>query len=102
MRKKRHLLLAVAVVAALGAATVIRAQQQSGLTAEQRQRRIDTENELEQLAVIERKVMMPMPDGVRLATPPRSTGAVTRNRPGIGIGAGDLLASLLLSLPRTI
>jgi len=49
-------------------ATAIQAQQQSGLTAEQRQRRIDAENELEQLAVIERKVMMPMPDGVRLAT----------------------------------
>src|SRR6266700_7284818 len=68
MNKHRRLYLAVALVAALGTATLVRGQQQSGLTAEQRQKRIDTEDELEQLAVIERKMMMPMPDGVRLAT----------------------------------
>src|ERR1700752_343309 len=76
MRKKRHRLLVAALVV-LSATSVVRGQQQSGLTAEQRQKRADTENELEQLAVIERKVMMPMPDGVRLATDiyrPKSAG----------------------------
>ena len=32
------------------------------------QRRWDAENELQKIAVVERKVMMPMRDGVRLAT----------------------------------
>jgi putative CocE/NonD family hydrolase len=68
MNKHRRIYLAVALTAALGAAAVVQGQPQSGLTAEQRQRRIDTEDELEKLAVIERKVMMAMPDGVRLAT----------------------------------
>jgi hypothetical protein len=60
--------LAVVLVAALSAATILQAQPQNALTTEQRQKRIDTEDELEKLAVIQRKVMMPMPDGVRLAT----------------------------------
>ncbi len=68
MSKHRRLHLAVALIAALGSAAFVEAQPQSGLSAEQRQKRIDTENELEKLAVIERKVMMPMADGVRLAT----------------------------------
>ena len=81
MRKHRRLYLTVAFVAALCSAAVVRGQQQSGLTAEQRQKRIDTENELENLAVIERKVMMPMPDGVRLATDiyiPKTAGPSNR------------------------
>ncbi|HEY8133853.1 MAG TPA: CocE/NonD family hydrolase [Thermoanaerobaculia bacterium] len=81
MNKHRRFDLAVALVAALGTATVVPGQQQSGLTAEQRQKRIDTENELEQLAVIQRKVMMPMPDGVRLATDiyiPKTAGPSNR------------------------
>ena len=61
-------LLLVAFIVALGAAPSLQAQPQSGLSPEQRQKRIDTEKELEQLAVIQRKVMIPMPDGVRLAT----------------------------------
>src|SRR5258706_12248459 len=44
------------------------AQQGGGLSAADKQRRIDTEAELQSLAIVERKVMMPMPDGVRLAT----------------------------------
>ncbi len=74
MHRRPH--LAIALIAALGAATVLHGQQ-SGLSAEQRQRRIDTEAELEKLAVIERKMMLPMPDGVRLATDmyiPRTAG----------------------------
>jgi putative CocE/NonD family hydrolase len=68
MNRHRRLYFTIALVAALGTASVVRGQLQSGLTAEQRQRRIDTEDELEKLAVVQRKVMMPMPDGVRLAT----------------------------------
>src|SRR5262245_64118283 len=34
----------------------------------ERQKRIDTEKELQSLAVVERKLMIPMADGVRLAT----------------------------------
>jgi putative CocE/NonD family hydrolase len=42
--------------------------QQGTLTQEQRDQRWQTEKELESIAIIERKVMMPMRDGVRLAT----------------------------------
>ena len=57
------------------------AQQQGTLTAADKQRRWDIENELQSLAVVDRKVMMPMPDGVRLATdiyrPKNATGKVS-------------------------
>ncbi len=50
------------------------------MSAAGKQRRWDTENELQKIAVVERKVMMPMPDGVRLATdiyrPKNATGKV--------------------------
>src|SRR2546427_17282 len=61
----RHLVVAT-MIAVSCAATL--AQQGGGLSAADKQRRIDTEAELQSLAVVERKVMMPMPDGVRLAT----------------------------------
>ncbi len=54
--------LALAVV--LGTAGA----QQAPLTPEQKRQREEMEKELESLAIIERKVMMPMRDGVRLAT----------------------------------
>lgn len=38
------------------------------LSAADKQKRIDTEKELQEIAVVERKVMIPMRDGVRLAT----------------------------------
>jgi uncharacterized protein len=60
--------IAVVVVAVTVAAALVGAQQQGTLSAAERARRIDTEKELQSLAVVERKVMMPMPDGVRLAT----------------------------------
>jgi putative CocE/NonD family hydrolase len=63
----RHIIVAV-LVAFTGAATLVHAQQQGTLTDQQKQQRIDTEAELQSLAVVDRKVMMPMPDGVRLAT----------------------------------
>jgi uncharacterized protein len=79
MKIQRHLIVAV-LVALSGAATLVRAQQGT-LTAQQRQQRIDTEQELQSLAIVERKVMMPMPDGVRLATDiyrPRTSGPASR------------------------
>ena len=79
MKIQRHLIVAV-LVALSGAATLVRAQQGT-LTAQQRQQRTDTEQELLSLAIVERKVMMPMPDGVRLATDiyrPRTSGPASR------------------------
>jgi predicted acyl esterase len=49
------------------AASPLTAQQGTLSTAE-RQKRLDTEKELLSLAAVERKVMVPMRDGVRLAT----------------------------------
>jgi putative CocE/NonD family hydrolase len=56
------------LIACFVATAVSRAQQQNGLTAAEKQRRWDIEHELESIAIVDRKVMMPMPDGVRLAT----------------------------------
>jgi uncharacterized protein len=54
--------------------------QQAPLTQEQKDQRLQTEAQLESLAIIERKVMVPMRDGVRLATdiyrPKNATGKV--------------------------
>ena len=58
--------LAVAILVALAASTLI--AQRGGLTPDQATRRRDLEKELQSIAVVERKVMMPMRDGVRLAT----------------------------------
>src|SRR5712691_7725026 len=62
----RHFIVAT-LIATCTAAIGVRAQQGS-LSAADKTRRWDTENELQSVAVVERKVMMPMPDGVRLAT----------------------------------
>jgi uncharacterized protein len=48
--------------------TVLVPAQQAGLSPAEAQRRVDLENELQAVAIVERKVMMPMRDGVRLAT----------------------------------
>src|ERR671937_3048447 len=78
-RIARHLIVAI-VIASCGAVALIDAQQSSGLTAAEKQRRWDLENELQSIAVVDRKVMMPMRDGVRLATdiyrPKNATGKV--------------------------
>src|SRR5206468_11582591 len=63
----RQTIVAV-LVAFLAGAALVGAQQQGTLTAAERTRRIETETELQSIAVVDRKVMMPMPDGVRLAT----------------------------------
>jgi putative CocE/NonD family hydrolase len=71
--------LAIAVVCAISIGGV-RAQQGTPLTQEQKDQRVQTEKELESVAIIERKVMIPMRDGVRLATdiyrPKNATGPV--------------------------
>ena len=72
----RHLTLAL-LIAIVVATALVRAQQGT-LSAADKQRRLDMENELQSIAVVERKVMMPMPDGVRLATDiyrPKNAGA---------------------------
>src|SRR5713101_10036076 len=63
----RHVVVAV-FIATAGAAVAVCAQQQGTLSAAEKTRRLDLEQELQSIAVVERKVMMPMPDGVRLAT----------------------------------
>jgi len=64
----RRLLFAAAVAALTSTAASVLAQRGGGLGAEQAAERWRAENELASAAVIERKVMMPMRDGVRLAT----------------------------------
>jgi len=63
----RHAALG-SLLAAIGAVAITFAQQQGGMAAAEKQRRWDLENELQSIAIVDRKVMMPMPDGVRLAT----------------------------------
>ena len=71
--------LTLAAGAILAVAHPARAQRGGGLSPEAAARRWDTEKELESLAIIDRKVMMPMRDGVRLATDvyrPKTPGKV--------------------------
>jgi len=58
----------IAAVASALPIAGMQAQQGTALTQEQRDQRWQTEKQLEAVAIIERKVMMPMRDGVRLAT----------------------------------
>ncbi|HEY6384791.1 MAG TPA: CocE/NonD family hydrolase [Candidatus Acidoferrum sp.] len=59
--------LAIAVACAVSISGM-QAQQGTPLAQEQKDQRVQTEKELESAAIIERKVMIPMRDGVRLAT----------------------------------
>jgi len=63
-----HRRIVLGAVLAVTAATAIVRAQQGTLTPQERDRRWSLERELEANAVIDRKVMMPMRDGVRLAT----------------------------------
>ena len=56
--------LTAGVLVSSGAA----AQGRGGLTPEQTKQRWDLENELQSLAIVERKLMIPMRDGMRIAT----------------------------------
>ena len=70
--------LAFAVTAVLAIATAVLPARQGTLTPVEQQRRKDLEAELHDLAVVERRVMIPMKDGVRLATDiyrPKAPGA---------------------------
>src|SRR5262245_38358893 len=67
----RHVTLRYVICAtlvALSSATMLVRAQQGTLSAADRQRRWDLESELKSLAIVEPRVMMLMPDGVRLAT----------------------------------
>ena len=75
----RRLLIALCFAVAMAAG--LSAQPPRGaLTPAETARRWDTENELQKIAVVDRKVMIPMRDGVRLATdiyrPKNATGQV--------------------------
>src|SRR5437016_3890745 len=72
-------LLKLAALALVTATLVVSAQQRGGMTQEQKDARWRVENELQSIAVVDRKVMMPMRDGVRLATDIyRPKGAATK------------------------
>src|SRR5262245_45230035 len=64
----------------VAASASVPAQRGTPLTPEQIAARWDAENELQSVGVVDRKVMMPMRDGVRLATdiyrPKNATGRV--------------------------
>src|SRR5688572_26229730 len=60
--------LALCLTLTMVAATVHLPAQQAAMSPEQVAQRWDREKELQSLAVVDRKVMMPMRDGVRLAT----------------------------------
>ena len=79
----RHLILATSL--AICAAVALTHAQQGTLSGVEKQRRIDTEAELQSIAVVERKVMMPMRDGMRLATDiyrPEEHGGESAHRSG--------------------
>jgi hypothetical protein len=65
-RLTRQLVFAAAALVAATGMTL--AQGRGAMTPEQTARRWDIEKELQSVAVVERKVMVPMRDGVRLAT----------------------------------
>jgi putative CocE/NonD family hydrolase len=66
MHHSRRIGVALALIATF-AATPAHAQPGT-LSAADRQKRLDTEKELQEVAIVERKVLVPMRDGVRLAT----------------------------------
>src|SRR5262245_41365339 len=68
MKKRQRFSIVMAGVFVISVAAVFDAQQRGGLNAQQSQRRWDLENQLQSIAVVDRKVMMPMRDGIRLAT----------------------------------
>jgi putative CocE/NonD family hydrolase len=67
MRVFLRLLVVVALTSAVSAAIVL-AQRGAGLPPDQVAQRLAAERELQDIAVVDRKVMMPMHDGIRLAT----------------------------------
>ena len=76
----RRLLIAATAAAILALAATTTARQGGSLTPAQTAARWSAEHELQSIAIVERKVMVPMRDGVRLATdiyrPKDSSGKV--------------------------
>ena len=60
--------LALVLTSAIVATVIVLPAQQGTLSPADQQRRMDMERELQQIAIVERRVMIPMKDGVRLAT----------------------------------
>ncbi len=83
--------VALVALLILSLATAAGQAQQGTLTAQQKQQRIDIENELQSIAIVDRKVMMPMPDGVRLAT--------DIYRPKNAIGSGGKVPTIWVRTP---
>ena len=67
-RSTRQFAAALVAATVLAAAATVVAQRGGGLTPDQIKARWDAEKELQSIAVVDRKVMLPMRDGVRLAT----------------------------------
>ena len=80
MPSQMRRLLFTFAVACLTAVAMISAQPRAALSPADSARRWDTEKELQKIAVVDRKLMIPMRDGVRLATdvyrPRNATGKV--------------------------
>ncbi len=68
MRTVRRLSSACLLAVCVASAATVLAQRGGPMTPEQAARRWQSEQELQSIAVVDRKVMMPMRDGIRLAT----------------------------------
>jgi putative CocE/NonD family hydrolase len=66
MRHSGRVVSTLCLLSVLAAAPAL--AQSTPMSAADKRKRIDTEKELQSLAIVERKVMVPMRDGVRLAT----------------------------------
>jgi putative CocE/NonD family hydrolase len=67
-RAFRHLVLGALAATLIAASGTVLAQRGGPMTPEQSAARVDAERELQSIAIVERKVMVPMRDGIRLAT----------------------------------
>ena len=68
MRSRTQRMILATAVAALLATAILPAQRCAGMTPEQRAQRLELENELQSIAIVERKLIIPMRDGTRSAT----------------------------------
>ena len=68
MRRMTRRFILATTLSLVCATAILPAQRGAGMPPEQQARRLDLEKELHSIAVVERKVMMPMRDGIRLAT----------------------------------
>ena len=84
-RSIRRLTFAAAAAVLVAAASTALAQRGGSLTPEQAARRWEIEKALQSVAIVERKVMMPMRDGVRLATDIYRPKDVSKKVPAIWV-----------------